>query len=192
MLQTRRAVAREQMTGELRSERYAALRARWSGLLERLQTLPDYDRPDAAQPIGSLAAQRIAKVYRKMVHEGRAIAEDGPSEPFHELRKRGKELRYLLEMFGTPLYPHDVVKPMVKTLKGLQDALGRHQDCEVQVATLGSLAVALPREPGPLLATGALIARLEEDKWAARTEFGRRFGAFAGHAQREMVKETFT
>ena len=191
-LQTRRAAVREQMVSELRSERLGALRDRWSALLDQLQTLPDHDRPDAAEPIGSVSARRIAKVYRKVVHEGRAIAEDGPSKPFHELRKRGKELRYLLELFGTPLYPHDVVKPMIKTLKGLQDVLGRHQDREVQVATLSSLAAALPSEPGPLLATGALIARLDEDKWAARADFGRRFGAFAGHEQRQLVKETFT
>ena len=43
----------------------------------------------------------------------------------------GKELRYLLELFGG-LWPSGVVKPMVRSLKGLQDVLGTHQDREVQ------------------------------------------------------------
>ena len=66
-----------------------------------------------------------------MVKMGTAIDDDSPAEDLHELRKVGKELRYLLEFFAS-LYPAEVVKPFVKTLKGLQDQLGRFQDREVQ------------------------------------------------------------
>ena len=49
-----------------------------------------------------------------------------------------------------PLFPEEVVKPMIKSLKALQDVLGRHQDREVQTAVLRSLgpsvAEARPRE----------------------------------------------
>ncbi len=31
---------------------------------------------------------------------GGAIDESSPAEAYHELRKKGKELRYLLELFG--------------------------------------------------------------------------------------------
>ena len=61
---------------------------------------------------------------------GRRIGDDSPAEALHDLRKKGKELRYLLEFFAS-LYAADVVKPMVSTLKGLQDVLGRFQDREV-------------------------------------------------------------
>ena len=74
-----------------------------------------------------------------MVKLGRAIDDDSPAEDLHELRKVGKELRYLLEFF-TSLYPADVVKPFIKTLKGLQDQLGRFQDREVQATALRRLA----------------------------------------------------
>ena len=53
-------------------------------------------------------------------------------EALHDLRKRGKELRYLLELFGSP-FPTNVVKPMVSTLKDLQEVLGRFQDRAVQI-----------------------------------------------------------
>jgi CHAD domain-containing protein len=191
VLRKRRRVARRRMVAALRSKRFVALRSDWRGLLERLPSLPDDDRPDAATAIGPLAGRRIAKVYERIVREGQAIDERGPSEPFHELRKRGKELRYLLELFGSTLYPPEVVKPMVKTLKELQDVLGRHQDREVQVAKLGSLAVELATDRAALLATGALIARLDDDKWSARGEFAGRFAPFAQRSQRALVKDTF-
>jgi CHAD domain-containing protein len=186
-----RAAAHERMVADLRSERFAALRADWAALLDRLPALPDSERPDAAVPIGALAGRRITKVYARMVTEGDAVDPYGPSEPFHELRKRGKELRYLLELFGAPLYPASVVRPMIRTLKALQDVLGRHQDREVQTATLRSLSTRLAGDQAALLATGALIARLDDDKWAARDDFAARFGCFASREQRALVKETF-
>ena len=125
---------------------------------------------------------------------GGAIEPASPAEDYHELRKKGKELRYLLELFGAPLYPGEVVKPMIRTLKGLQDVLGRHQDREVQVAVLRSLGPEVGRaERGQaaLMAMGALIARLSEDEHAARSEFAGRFAEFAAEEQRRLVKETF-
>ena len=191
VLRSRQASAHERMVADLRSEGFATIRTEWAALLDRLPSLPDDDRPDAAGPIGSLVGRRIASVYGRMVKDGQAIDERGPSEPFHELRKRGKELRYLLELFGISLYPPDVVRPMIKTLKALQDVLGRHQDREVQTATLGSLAVELVHDQQALLATGALIARLDDDKWAARSEFAGRFEQFASPSQQALVKDTF-
>ena len=191
VLGTRRLAARQRMVADLRSERFATLRTDCAALLDRLPGLPENERPDAATPIGALAGRRIAKVYGRMVREGEAIDAHGPSEPFHELRKRGKELRYLLELFGTALYPAGVVRPRIKTLKALQDVLGRHQDREVQTATLGSLSVGLAGNQRALLATGALIARLDDDRWVARGEFAARFGQFAGREQRALVRDTF-
>jgi CHAD domain-containing protein len=129
-----------------------------------------------------------------MVRMGDAIDESSPAEDYHELRKKGKELRYLLELFGAALYPVEVVKPMIRTLKDLQDVLGRHQDREVQVALLRSLAPEVARADGgeaALLAVGALIARLAEDEAAARGEFAGRFEEFAAKDQRRLVARTF-
>ena len=76
-----------------------------------------------------------------------AIDDDSPAEALHELRKRGKELRYLLELFGSP-FPEDVVKPMVATLKDLQEVLGRFQDRAVQIELLREMRDELAAEPG--------------------------------------------
>jgi CHAD domain-containing protein len=194
VLRARRVRAHSQLVAALRSERATGLLSAWRSFLDGLAECPEDGRPDAALPIGTVAGGRIRKVYAQMVRMGRAIDAASPAEDYHELRKKGKELRYLLELFGAPLYPAEVVKPMIKALKGLQDVLGRHQDREVQVALLRSLAPEVgqaDRGEAALLAVGALIGRLADDEQAARSEFAGTFAEFAAKAQRRLVKETF-
>src|SRR5450432_3699558 len=185
VLQQRRASARRGMVRALRSERASSLLRDWGQFLVGIESGRVSGGPDAARAIADLAAARIAKVYRRMVHMGREIDLDSPPEAYHELRKKGKELRYLLELFAAPLYPADVVKPMIKVLKSLQDVLGRHQDREVQVTMLHSLSDAVAAQPNGadgLIAMGRLIERLEEQEAAARDEFAEHFAAFSSGA----------
>jgi len=195
VLRDRRAIAHREMVRELRSERAAQLRAGWPAFLGELVALPSDGRPDAPRPIGELAGERIAKVYRRMVKMGRAIDDTSPPESLHELRKQGKELRYVLELLGLALHPGDVVKPLVRALKALQDTLGRHQDREVQIATLRSFrddVLTLRGGAGALMAMGVMIEHLGEDERAARAEFAEVFAAFASKPQRALVAETFS
>jgi CHAD domain-containing protein len=194
VLNGRRLGAHRAMVRELRSERAAALGRDWDELLGSLTQRSGVDRPDADRPIGELAAERIRKVYRTMVRMGDAIDGSSPAEDYHELRKKGKELRYLLELFGG-LFDGEVVKPMIKALKGLQDVLGRHQDREVQATMLSSLrdeVSALPGGAGALMAMGVLVERLDADALSARDEFAASFAVFASKEQRRLVKEAFS
>ncbi len=194
VLRDHRADAHREIARLLGSDRATRLLAEWGSFLDRLVSLAADDRPAAARPIGSVAGERISRVYRQMIKMGEAIGESSPAEDYHELRKKGKELRYLLELFGPPIYPDEVGKPMVKALKALQDVLGRHQDREVQVATLRSLAgevAALPNGTAAVMAMGVLVEHLGEDERAARGDFAERFAAFASKQQRKLVKETF-
>ena len=184
---------RRRMETALRAERTRKLLTDWAAFLDRLVDEPVTDRPRAVRPISAVAGRRIARVYRGMVEDGEAIDDSSPPEALHDLRKTGKELRYLLEFFSS-LYPPKVVKPMVKTLKALQDVLGRHQDRAVQVELLRSLSDELataPRGPAALLAVGLLIDRLEHDQAAARSELADRFAAFAARDQQALVRKTF-
>ena len=194
VLRDQRTAAHREVGRVLRSYRTTRLLADWRAFLDRLTSLASDDRPDATRPIGAVAGERITKVYRRMIKMGEAIDERSAPEAYHELRKKGKELRYLLELFGAPLYPDDVVKPMIRTLKGLQDVLGRHQDREVQVATLRSLrdqVARLPDGAAAVMAMGVLVERLAEDEGAARRAFAERFALFASKPQRKLVKDTF-
>jgi CHAD domain-containing protein len=195
VLGARRRRAHRNMERALRSPRTVSLLADWAEFLDGLEGLDDGERPDAARPIGAVAGRRIRKVYERMRTMGEAIDEHSPAEAYHDLRKQGKELRYLLELFGAPLYPAEVVRPMIKSLKALQDVLGRHQDREVQMATVHALGVQVARRRGgadALMAMGALVQRLGEDELAARQAFAERFQAFTSKSQRRLVGETFT
>jgi CHAD domain-containing protein len=194
LLRRRRAEERRRMVRSLRSDRFRALLAQWPAFLRELAESPSNGCPDAARPIAELASERIACVYRRMVKAGSAIDGGSPAESLHGLRKSGKELRYLLEFFA-PLYPADVVTPMVRTLKAFQDTLGRFYDREVQAEALRSLGrdvAALPDGPETLMAMGLLVARLDADQAGARSEFAARFSAFASKEQRAAVRATFT
>lgn len=191
LLVERRRRARLEMDDALRSPRATDLLAEWRSLLERPRELSEDDDADGSRPIGKLAGARIRKLYRRMVRMGRPIRATSPPEAYHELRKQGKELRYMLELFGARLYPEDVVKPMIKALKALQDVLGRHQDRHVQVELLRSLEEELAGPPAARNAVGMLIASLEQDEMKARTQFAKRFDRFASPEQRKLVQKTF-
>jgi CHAD domain-containing protein len=189
-----RLAANGEMARALRSRRAQELLSDWDALLESLVEYELEDRPAATEPIGRLAGKRIRAVYKRVVRLGRRIDESSPAVDYHELRKKGKELRYLLELFGGKLFPEEVVAPLVKSLKALQDVLGRHQDREVQIALLRSLAdevATLSGGPAALMAMGVLVDRLQVDEVAARAEFAERFDALAAGEQHRLVKETF-
>ena len=87
-----------------------------------------------------------------------------------------------------------MVAPAVRSLKSLQDTLGRFQDRQVQALLLNSLGDdvrALDDGAAALMAMGQLIERLEKQEAEARAEFADRFSSFAAKWQRKMMRETF-
>jgi CHAD domain-containing protein len=189
-----RLAARADMTRALRSVRTANLLEDWDRLLETMVERSSHDRPAADRPVGAVAGKRIRKVYKRIVTMGRAIERDSPAEDYHELRKKGKELRYLLELFGVRLFGEESVTPFIKSLKAFQDLLGRHQDREVQIAMLRASAEEVATLPGggaACMAMGTLVERLRADEHAARDEFAERFAQLAAKPQRALVRETF-
>jgi CHAD domain-containing protein len=186
---------------ELRRKRAFALMSRhlrastaldeWEAFVTGLVTAPEDERPDAGKPVEEVAAKRIGAVYRTMIKEGSVIDDASPHEALHDLRKVGKELRYLLEFFAS-LFDPDVVKPLVKSLKALQDVLGTFQDREVQAAELRDLRDDVAKaENGAaaLMAMGLLVDRLAREQHEARAHFAEQFEAF--RAQRKIVKANF-
>lgn len=192
LLAARRAQALDDLRRDLAGARFAAALQAWRDLAAACPgDAPD--RPRAGLPVEAPAAHRIRRVHRAMVRDGRAIGDDAPAEALHDLRKRGKELRYLLELFGG-LFDDDVVKPLVRALKRLQDVLGRFQDRAVQADLLEDAGRSLARRatgPQALMALGLVVEALRADQRAARGEFDERFAAFAAKEQRALVKATF-
>jgi CHAD domain-containing protein len=192
LLSRRRADALRALRRGLRSPRFAESLVAWRALAAAARWAGPA-APRARVPIEAVAGDRIRSVYQRMVRDGRRIDDESPAEALHALRKRGKELRYLLELFGG-LFPGSVVTPMISALKSLQDVLGRFQDRAVQAELLRSLANELAAEPGgpeALMAVGLVVEVLHTDQAAARQAFAERFEVFASPARRDAVRATF-
>ncbi len=193
LLTERRQAAFDQMVDALGSQRYRDLVDELGDWLEQVRVRGPGAGPEAGEPVGAMVGRRIRKVHRRIVDQGARIDDHSPGEAFHDLRKRGKELRYLLEVFG-PCYDADAVRSTVKQLKALQDVLGRHQDRAVQLDALVGLGPELAgRERGAesLMALGSVVERLVEDQHEARARFGEAFAAFATPERRRLVRRTF-
>jgi CHAD domain-containing protein len=188
-LASRRAREFRRLAAALRGPRFRAITDDWrKALLEvRDEDVPRRRRPTAAV----LARAATGKAFRRIVAQGGAITSDSPPESLHDLRKRAKELRYLLEFFA-PLHDQVAYRKVLSDLKQLQDCLGDFQDSEVQRHEIGDLADAMLAEraapAATLLAMGEIAAKLALSQGGARAEFSARFARFAGPAGRERVR----
>jgi CHAD domain-containing protein len=187
------AIEHKALLKGLNSARYRRLTQNWRKFLAQ----PVSERStlaNARRPILEVACDRIWRVYRRILKEGRAITPDSPAEDLHELRKTGKKLRYLIEFFQS-LFPDSEIKALIKVLKQLQDNLGDFQDYEVQVLTLRQFSKQMVSEdmtpPETLLAMGMLIEGLERRQQVARTEFSARFAAFEQQENRDRFRQLF-
>jgi len=196
-LTLRRAQAQAALVAALDSPRYVDLLELWQGV-QRPPARPALTRAGqpavtrAGQPAREVIDASIERAYRRVVRRGRAIRPSTAPEALHDLRKRGKELRYLLECFHH-LYPDETRAAVVRELKALQDNLGEFQDCQVQAAALRSMADELlasrAAPAATLMAMGRLADALEGREARARAEFGTRFGRFDSPRNRKRFEE---
>ena len=186
----RRAIQFRRLAADLRSARFKAITDHWRKALVEVR---DAGRPRARRREPTAAELAIAtteRAFRKIVARGNAITQDSPPESLHDLRKRAKELRYLLEFFA-PLYDPVVYKKVVGDLKQLQDCLGEFQDSQVQREEIHALADAMLAEraapAATLLAMGEIAANLAISQGEAREDFSLRFAKFAGPAGQQRM-----
>lgn len=169
-VQRERADARRALVRALRSRRFASLCAAWrQGLTGVVESGP----VSATGAVERLARKRVLVAYRRVIKRADALTPASPADDVHALRKRAKELRYLLEVFA-PVCDPGLHRAMVRELKRLQEVLGAFQDGEVQSAALRVFAermvAAGPARAAPLLAMGELSLRFAEMQHEAREE----------------------
>jgi CHAD domain-containing protein len=184
-LRRSRAAAQRLLVRGLRSARFSRISPDWRQALTAAAA--ERGRPTVAR----LASGRIAKAHRRVIHDGSAITATSPPESLHELRKRCKELRYLLEFFGS-LYDPGEHWRAVRDLKALQDCLGEFQDTQVQHEELRAFAAQMMAErsapAATLLAMGEIAAGLATRQRQARSEFAGRFRDFASPASQGRIR----
>lgn len=146
-------------------------------LMDRFQTLKKNDQgPVAHVNTDTFAKKLILKRYRKISAIASGIGKHTPESEVHELRIQCKKLRYLMEFF-IPLFPMKKIKPLIKSLKGLQDVLGRFNDYCVQRESLSSFVWTHPMRGKKGLqvaeSVGALVATLFQLQKKARKDVER-------------------
>ena len=186
----RRAREFRRLATALRGPRFRAITDDWRKMLLEIRDAAPRRRrrePTAAE----LALRTTERAFGRVVAQGNAITQDSPPESLHDLRKRAKELRYLLEFFA-PLHDPVAYRKVVGDLKSLQDCLGDFQDSQVQREEIHALADAMLAEraapAATLLAMGEIAAKLTLSQAEARADFARRFARFAGPAGRERIR----
>jgi CHAD domain-containing protein len=181
-----RAGERRRLVRGLRSRRFEQLMDGWGKALAQATV-----GADSGPPVATLARQRVKRVFRRVVRLGEQITAGSPSEQVHALRKRCKELRYLLEVFR-PLHADQPHRLLVKELKALQDTLGEFQDGEVQRQAVRQFAAEMMKEgtapPETVLAMGELAAQLDAHQLQARAELADRLQPFLAEKNRARVK----
>jgi CHAD domain-containing protein len=187
----RRAREFRRLAAALRGPRFRAVTDDWRKALLEIRDAPGPQKRRREPTAAALALATTERAFRRIVKRGGAITQDSPPESLHDLRKRAKELRYLLEFFA-PLHDPVANRKVVGDLKQLQDCLGAFQDSEVQRQEIHALADAMLAEraapAATLLAMGEIAAQLTLSQAQARAEFAARFARFAGPAGRERVR----
>lgn len=164
----RRTEFRRLRTG-LSSPRLATLLQEWRAALSEIGSaaVPDVRTDDVAM-------QRLGRAHRRVVKIASVITPDSDADAVHDLRKRCKELRYLLEAFAS-LYDEKARRRVIKDLKYLQDQLGEVQDGHVHRSMLTAFVHSSgpsPAPPATVLAVGALIDRLDTRRRTAHALLG--------------------
>ncbi|HUE58159.1 MAG TPA: CHAD domain-containing protein [Acidimicrobiales bacterium] len=192
MLTRKREEAQSSLVAALDSPRYKALLEAWIRL-ENVAAKASQTH-DGARPAGDVMDRYVYRAHRRVLRIGKGIHEESPAEALHDLRKKTKALRYLLEMFSS-LYRGSDLKAAVRELKALQDNLGEFQDTQVQANAIWSLAEEMLVErvgsASELMAMGRIADALEVRQARARDEFAARFERFSSHAVTARYRRMF-
>ena len=187
----RRAREVRRLAAALRGPRFRAITDDWRKVLLEIRDTGASRRRRREPTAAELALRTTERAFRRIAAHGAAITADSPPESLHDLRKRAKELRYLLEFFAS-LHDPVAYRKVVGELKSLQDCLGDFQDSQVQREEIHTMADAMLAEraapAATLLAMGEIAAKLTLSQTEARADFARRFARFAGPAGQEHIR----
>lgn len=189
VLEVRRGKARKAMLRVLDSRRYARFIESYSGFLARG---PARRSQNARRAVLEVGPELVRKRHRKVRKVGDVIQKDSPAGEYHELRKRGKRLRYALEFFSK-IYGKPATD-LTKALKSLQDVLGGHQDAEVAAAHLRELALPAKKRRGggissrTVFVMGGISHRYETLAAELREEFPTAYGEIQGKRWKRLKR----
>lgn len=152
---------------------------------------PTADGSRAEDNVLNYGCQLIKKRYKKVCRIASQIDDDTPDEEVHELRLQCKKLRYLLDFFS-PLLDAKQVRLLTKSLKSLQDNLGRFNDYSSQQLSLQAfldqqLSAGKEVSPKMIEAIGALVVLKHQLQLKERALIMGSFAAFNSEKTRGTI-----
>jgi 2-keto-4-pentenoate hydratase/2-oxohepta-3-ene-1,7-dioic acid hydratase in catechol pathway len=182
-----RSRARAALLGSFRSKRAHSL-------VERLQALGTLAVAAPGWSDCPFTGPALWLAYRKVRKLGLRIDAHSPPEDLHELRKRCKRLRYLMEVYS-PLFAGHEFDDMLRRLRKLQDVLGDYQDFDTHSAALLELR-ARAVQAGKLdlnysVLIDHLLAALTLRSAQVRERFDKRFAQFIDERHHQRRRKLF-
>lgn len=177
----------------LKSKNYQRQVGELAALFQKNKKLKNGCKGDL--PALEYGSRLIAKRYGEVCRIARTIDPYTPDERVHELRISCKKLRYLMEFFA-PLYPGEAILSLIKSLKILQDNLGRFNDYSVQQDFLRQIMAEDSKAfAGDQLAVtesvGALTAMLYGMQTKEKKQVMKNFARFDSSETRSLFNELF-
>jgi CHAD domain-containing protein len=179
-VQRRRVEERFEMLRALDSEHSRQTLARIEGVIAACDAHVD------RAPIGSVAGEIVRRAQRRARRAARHVGASCPDKRLHRLRRRLRQLRYVVE-FHEPLYGPSAVRFVARLVK-VQDALGAVQDGVVARTWLRELIEA-ERErlaPETIFAVGRLDERYARRAADVRRSLGELKAELGGRPWRRL------
>lgn len=125
---------------------------------------------DAEATLGETARRAVAVRAQEVFEHAAGVLDVSDIERVHAMRVSTRRLRAVLEIFA-PAFPAGEVRPLLREVKALADALGVRRDPDVAIAALRDFAgeAAAADRPGVL----GLAAEFEAEQSAANETLAR-------------------
>jgi CHAD domain-containing protein len=93
-------------------------------------------------PFAQAASRTVAVRAEELFEHADRVLDTGEIERVHDMRVASRRLRAVLEIFAAA-FPPDQIRPVLRDVKRLADALGARRDPDVQLAAVGTLQAAM-------------------------------------------------
>ncbi|MGH2556362.1 MAG: CHAD domain-containing protein [Actinomycetota bacterium] len=185
LLARRREEARARLLSALDSRRYERMVGSMIGMLDRG---PLRRSGPGKTPVLTAAPDLILRLSRRFRKAGTKIDKRSEATEYHQVRIRGKRLRYALE-FLSPVYGRPAGR-LAKRLEAVQDVLGLHQDAQVAMSWLRDLALdpGSTLTPNTIFVMGRIAEHHAQEATGARTRFSKLYGKIKGKRWRDFAK----
>ena len=190
-LKQKRQVEQKKLARALEAGKNKAVLDAWQRALNRRDRQPAelFD-----VPVHDLAGRIILKRYKRVRRDGRLLDAVTPDADVHRLRVKCKKLRYTIEFFGS-LYPKQEAKTIIRSLKKLQDILGRFNDLSVQQEMirlgLGRFSAGSRINLAQAAAHGGLLQSLFQEQQCLRANFSDACAQFVDHETAMLFNKLF-